>query len=312
MLNETGWLRTLMVLVLGGVPLLAGGAGTSPAPRVAQLQVQGVLTLGGSIALADLIALWAQDFQRAYPELTVTVSDAGGESGIAALENGTADAVLLGSLPTDSQLETLRDKIGYTPTVIPVAMDAVAVYVNARNPLQQITLRQLDGVFSATRRCGGQAITDWRQLGVPAATGLTPVVPYGLDDSTSAYVVFRQVALCGGDFRPQFQAMAGPDAVESAVASQPGSMGFSSTALRSAGVRPLAVSHDRLSPAVAPDADAVRSHRYPISRTLSIAVDIPDGRPLPPRLQAFVDYVLSAQGQNLARKAGYVPLVQGR
>lgn len=305
--------HTLAVLVLAWAPLLAAGAQTpSRAPSAADLRVHGILTLGGSVALADLVAVWAQGFQQDYPGVAVTVSDAGGEAGLASLENGTADAVLLGSPPTDSQLDALQNRLGYAPTLIPVAMDAVAVYVNARNPLQRITLAQLDGVFSATLRCGKTAIDDWQQLGVPDASALSSVVPYGLDDSTSANLVFRQVALCGGDFRPRFQAVAGPDALESAVASQPGAIGFSSSALHSASIRPLAVARDHSAQAVAPDAEAIRSHRYPMSRTLSIAVNVPDGKPLPPKLQTFVDYVLSADGQNMAQMAGYVPLSHGQ
>lgn len=155
---------TLAVLVLAWAPLLAAGDQTpSRAPGVADLRVHGILTLGGSVALADLVALWAQGFQGDYPGVAVTVSDAGGEAGLASLENGTADAVLLGSPPSDSQLDALRNRMGYAATLIPVAMDAVAVYVNARNPLRRITLAQLDGVFSATLRCGKTAIDDRQQ-----------------------------------------------------------------------------------------------------------------------------------------------------
>jgi phosphate transport system substrate-binding protein len=178
MLYESRWVRTLMALVLAGAPLLAvGEQAPSRAPGAADLRVHGTLALGGSVALADLVALWAQGFQRDYPGVVVTVSDAGGETRLAALENGTADAVLLGSPPTDSQLDELRNRIGYAPTLIPVAMDAVAVYVNAHNPLRRITLAQLDGVFSATLRCGKTTIDVWRQLGVSDVYGLSSVVP---------------------------------------------------------------------------------------------------------------------------------------
>ncbi|GMQ88824.1 MAG: phosphate ABC transporter substrate-binding protein PstS family protein [Gammaproteobacteria bacterium] len=297
--------RTAVLLLLSGLPLLAGG---DPVANDTTESVQGSLALGGSVTLADLASLWVQDFRQLHPLVEIVVSSAGSEAGIAALVNGTAGAVLLGNSPSRSQLEVFRDKYGYAPMLIPVAMDAVAVYVNTLNPLRRITLTQLDAIFSVTHRCGEAAITDWQQLGIAVVGESARVLPYGLDDSTAVYQVFKQVALCNGDFRPDFQAMAGPGAVESAIASQSSAIGFSSSALRSAGIRPLAVARGNIEKAVVPDADAISSKRYPMSRTLLIAVNAPAGKPLSPLLQAFVDYVLSASGQDTARKAGYVPL----
>ncbi len=301
--------RATVLLLLSGFPLLAGSAPLSPSVASDTSQsMQGSLTLGGSVALANLTALWAQEFRRIYPLVEIVLSDAGGEAGIGALVNGDADAVLLGDSLSHSQLEVFRDKYGYAPKLIPVARDAVAIYVDAGNPLRRITLAQLDAIFSATHRCSKAAITNWQQLGIAVADESAHVLPYGLDDSTAAYRVFKQVALCGGDFLPDFQAMAGPGAVESAIASQPGAIGFSSNALRSAGIRPLAVARDDIKKAVAPNVESISSKRYPMSRTLSIAVNAPPGKSLSPLLQAFVDYVLSVSGQDTARKAGYVPL----
>ena len=297
--------RMAALLLLSALPLLASG---DPVANDTTESLQGSLALGGSVTLADLTTLWVQDFRQVHPLVEIVVSGAGSEAGIAALVNGTAGAVLLGNSPSRAQLGAFRDKYGYAPKLIPVAMGAVAVYVNTRNPLQQVTLAQLDAIFSVTHRCGEATITDWQQLGIAAAGKPARVLPYGLDDSTAAYRVFKQVALCGGDFRSDFQAMAGPGAVESAIASQPGAIGFSGSALRSAGIRPLAVARDNTQKAVAPDADAISSKRYPMSRTLLIAVNVPPGKPLPPLLQAFLDYVLSTNGQDTVRKAGYVPL----
>jgi phosphate transport system substrate-binding protein len=306
---DSRWLHALVILASAWTSVVAADKQTlSAAPGDADLHLHGAVVLGGSVALADLAGLWVQGFRQVYPLVEVTLSDAGGEAGIAALENGIADAVLLGGWPTASQLEALKNRYGYTPTLIPVAMDAVAVYVNAQNPLRQITLAQLDGIFSATHRCGEAAIGDWRQLGVPADAGLSSIVAYGLDDSTSAYLVFRQVALCDGDFRPEFQAVAGPDAVASAVATQSGAIGFSSSALGAASLRPLDVARDHSARAIPPDAEAIRSKRYPMSRTLLIAVNVSAGKPLPPLLQALVTYVLSPDGQKMAQRAGYVSL----
>jgi len=305
------FLHVTLLLLLNSQPLLASDNSASmPVAGDTRKSVHGSFTLSGSVALADLSALWIQDFRQSHPLVNIGLSDSGGEAGIAALVNGSAEVVLLGNEPTHSQLEVFKDKYGYAPSLFPVARDAVAVYVNKLNPLRQITLAQLDAIFSVTYRCGEKAITNWQQLGAAVEDKPGRVLPYGLDDSTAAYQVFKQVALCGGDFLPDFQAMAGPDAVESAVASQPGAIGFSSSALRSADIRALAVARNSSKEAVAPTADAISNKRYPMSRTLLIAVNAPVGKPLSPVLQAFIDYVLSTSGQALARKAGYVPIAK--
>jgi phosphate transport system substrate-binding protein len=300
----------MLLLLFVGPPMPARSDDSSIlTPLDAADPVRGPLALGGSVALADLVSVWVEGFRQTNPLVTPVLGDAGGEAGLDALVNGVADAVLLGNWPTPSELEAFEHKYGYRPQLFPVAKDAVAVYVNTSNPVGQVTLAQLDAMYSVTRRCGAQAaITDWKQVSGAGLETATPILLYGLDDSTDAYQLFRQVALCGGDFRPDFQALVGPEAVESAIADQPGAIGFSSSALGAAGMRYLAVAPDSAAAAVLPTAEAIRSKRYPMSRTLLIAVNVPPGKSVPPVLQAFVDYVLSPRGQASAAKLGYVAL----
>lgn len=301
-------LRMILLTLVAVLLLPAGseGAATSGVPEAA---VSGSLELGGSVALADLVGAWVADFRRRYPLIEVTVADPGSQAGIAALVNGSEDAVLLGGPLDEAARARFEQRYGYPPKLYPVASDGVAVYVNGLNPLREITLAQLDAIFSSTRRCGGkQAIEHWGQLGLGGRLEALRIIPYGLDDSTGAWRVFRAVALCGGDFRPDFGALAGPAAVESAVATRIGAIGFSSSALRSAGIRALAVATADGAAAVLPDRESIRSRRYPLSRTLSIAVNLPPGAGLPRALGAFVDYVRSEAGQRVAARSGYVPL----
>jgi phosphate transport system substrate-binding protein len=307
--RKLSWVMVVLLVFTGPLLTARGDQSSQLAPLDAADPVRGPLALGGSVALADLVSIWVQGFRQINPLVEPVLGDAGGDAGLDALVNGVADAVLLGNWPTQSELEAFEHKYGYPPQLIPVARDAVAVYVNTSNPVGQVTLAQLDAMYSATRRCGAQeAVTDWKQLNVPGVETANPILTYGLDDSTDVYQLFRQVALCGGDFRRDYQAMVGPEAVEAAIASQPGAIGFSSSALHSAGMRYLAVAPDSHAQAVLPTAEDIRSNRYPMSRTLLIAVNVPPGKSVPPVLQAFVDYVLSPRGQASAAKLGYVAL----
>ena len=271
--------------------------------------VEGRLIMTGSVALSNLMTYWAQAFTDRNPLISVTIADPGGTAGIDALINGTAEIALTGSPINRKQKEAFKARFGYMPHEIPVAMDAVAIYVNGSNPLTSITLQDLDAVFSSTYRCGEQQpIRTLGALGVKGKLEQLRITAYGLTVDTEATSLFRETALCGGDFIKDFQALAGPEAVESALNSDISGIGFSSSAMRSAGIHTLAVAPNKDEPAIAPTPEAIRSGQYPMSRTLGIAINRPIGQPLSPALRAFIHFILSKEGQNIATKAGYVSL----
>lgn len=269
----------------------------------------GRVVVTGSVALSNLISLWADNFTDRNPAVSITVADPGGAVGIEALLNDSADVVLASTPMNQRQADRFADRFGYTPTFIPVAMDGVAVYVSSLNPLRQITLTQLDAIYSATLRCGAtQPLRTWGKLGVKGKLSDEPIMVLGLTADSGANLLFKHVALCDGDFRADFQALAGPEAVEAALGSNPASIGFSSSALRSADLRALALARRAGETAVSPSIQAIQSGRYPLARTLSVILNIPPGRKASPAVQAFLDYARSATGQAVATKAGYVPL----
>jgi phosphate transport system substrate-binding protein len=271
--------------------------------------VAGRLVVTGSVALSNLMTYWTQAFSERNPLISVTIADPGGVAGIDALINGSTDVALTSTPISPKQKEAFEARYGYTPEVVPVAMDAVAVYVNDSNPLTSITLQDLDAVFSSTYRCGEpQPIQTWDALGVKGGVAQQRISVYGLTVDTGASSKFRETAMCGGDFIKDFQALAGPEAVENALISDLAGIGFSSSAMRSAGIHTLAIVPYKGAPAVKPTPDAIRSGKYPMSRTLAIAINRPINQPPSPVLSAFIDFVLSPEGQSIATKAGYVSL----
>ena len=298
------WLPALLLLLPWALLISAYAA-----PPAANPPPNGRVVVTGSVALSDLISLWADDFRRQNPDISITVADSGSAAGIDALINGSADAVLTSTSMSQQQADDFSNRYGYAPTVIPVAMGGVAVYVNSLNPLRQITLTQLDAIYSATLRCGArQPLRRWAKLGVKGELGSRPIAALGLTSDSGANLLFKQTALCDGDFRADFQALAGPAAVESALAANTAAIGFSSSALRSAGIRALAIIVHAGETAVSPSVAAIQSGRYPLARTLSVMLNIPPGQKAAPAVQAFLDYAHSAAGQAVVVKGGYVPL----
>ena len=162
--------------------------------------VEGRLVVTGSVALSNLMTYWTQAFSERNPLITVTIADPGGTAGIEALINGTTDIALTSTPISHKQKEAFEARFGYPPQVIPMAMDAVVVYVNNSNPLTSIALQDLDAVFSSTYRCGEtQPIQSWDALGVKGTVAQKRITVYGLTVDTGATSLFRETAMCGGD-----------------------------------------------------------------------------------------------------------------
>ena len=299
----------LLVVLLPALLWISLAPSYAASASESKLPPGGRVVVTGSVALANLISLWADDFTDRNPRVFITVVGAGSAVGVEALLNGSADSVLTDMPLSRQEEERFMGHFHYAPTVFPVAMGGVAVYVNSLNPLREISITQLDAIYSATLRCGaGESLHNWGQLGVKGELSKDPITALGLTAAGGAYLLFKHVALCDGDFRADFQALAGPAAVERDLSDNPAAIGFASNARHSAGIRALAVAPQAGETAVIPSIQSIQSGRYPLARKLSIILNTPPGRNADPAVQAFLDYARSAAGQAMATKAGYVPL----
>ncbi len=142
-------------------------------PAITQAQsitLSGNLSSVGSDTLGYLMTLWGEDFSRQAPGVNVQVQASGSSTAPTALAAGAAQ---LGAMSRPMQVDerqAFEAHYGYPPLAVPVAMDALVVVVNQRNPLQQIEPRQLDAIFSITRLCGATATpARWGDLGLQQA-----------------------------------------------------------------------------------------------------------------------------------------------
>jgi len=269
----------------------------------------GNLSSVGSDTLGTLMMLWSEDFSARAPGVNLQVQASGSSTAPTALAAGAAQ---LGPMSRPMQAEErqlFQARYGYAPLAVPVALDALVVVVNQRNPLTQIAARQLDAVFSVTRLCGAtQQPTRWGDLGARQPDWANrPLQRYGRNSASGTWGFFKQQALCNGDFRADVAEFPGSAAVVQAVAGNPRSIGYASFGFHLSGVKMLAVA-DAQGEAVAPDADSIRSGRYRWARPLYLYVNKAPGKPLPPLVDAFLHLVLSPQGQQRVSEAGYLPL----
>ncbi|MFW6093903.1 MAG: PstS family phosphate ABC transporter substrate-binding protein [Pseudomonadota bacterium] len=293
--------------------LTGAGAVAEPAeelPRYERVSgVSGTLSSIGSDTLANLMTLWTEEFKRAYPNVNIQVQAAGSSTAPPALTEGTSNLGPMSRAMKGREIEAFEKRHGYRPTAIRVAMDALAVYVHKDNPIESLTVPQLDAIFSVTRRCGGEAdIRRWGDLGLEGGWSSRPIQLYGRNSVSGTYGYFKEAALCSGDFKNSVNEQPGSASVVQAVSSSLNGIGYSGIGYVTSGVRAVPLAEYDDVPAVAPTPETAASGEYPLSRYLYIYVNKRPGSPLPPLEREFLKMVLSRIGQQVVAKDGYVPL----
>ena len=224
-----------------------------------------------------------------------------------ALLSGRAVIASMTRRMNESELEAFRRKRGREPLAIAVAADAIAVFVHDANPVEQLTLLQIDAIFSATRKCGNESdVGAWGNLGLGGEHARRAIGIYGRRPGSGTGQFFREAALCNGQFKTSLRVAPGPRSSALAVASDPYGIGFSSRADLIRGTRavPIATSDGTATIAAA----EVYSGTYPLARKLFFYIDREPGTPLAPGLLEFLGFALSDEGQLAVEAAGYLPV----
>jgi len=271
--------------------------------------VSGTLSSIGSDTLANLMTLWTEAFKREYPNVNVQVQAAGSSTAPPALTEGTASFGPMSREMTDKEVQEFETRHGYKPTAFRVAIDALAVYVHKDNPLESLTLPQVDAIFSVTRRCGaGADIGEWGQLGLTGSWAGRPMQLYGRNSVSGTYGYFKQVALCSGDFKNSVNEQPGSASVVQSVASSLNGIGYSGIGYVTSGVKALPLAEREGDMPRAANPENALDGSYPLARYLYLYVNKRPGTPLAPMEAEFVKLVLSKEGQEVVSKDGYVPL----
>lgn len=271
--------------------------------------LEGPLKSVGSDSMDPLVQLWVSDFTRLHPGVTVDLQSKGSGTAPKALTGGQT---LLGHMSremTPEEARAFEQKFGYPPTRVVVALDALAVYVNANNPIRQLTLEQVDAIFSTTRKAGWtQEVKTWGDLGLEKEWAARPIEAFGRDEQSGTRAFFREHVLKKGEFKPEVKALADQFAVVEAPAVERGAISYGPLQHAVRLVRAVPLVDFNASEAVAPTMESIAKRRYPLTRFLYLYVNKAPGRPLDPTLHAFLNYVLSRQGQARVAQFGAIAL----
>ncbi|MGH7299448.1 MAG: PstS family phosphate ABC transporter substrate-binding protein [Candidatus Rokuibacteriota bacterium] len=299
------------------VALSAAGAFASGPPKLdpalpqykAVSGVSGNISSIGSDTLNNLMTLWAENFNKFYPNARIQIEGKGSSTAPPALISGTAQLGPMSREMKGTEIDAFEKKYGYKPTPIRSSVDALAVFVNKDNPLKCLTLAQVDAVFSKSRRAGyKEDVTTWGQLGLTGEWAGKPISLYGRNSASGTYGFFKDHTLKNGDYKDSVKEQPGSASVVQGVTVDRFAIGYSGIGYATAGVRavPLATKEG----AKCYEADPANSYAgtYPLSRFLFVYVNRAPGKALDPLTREFVKLMLSKDGQEVVIKDGYFPI----
>jgi len=268
--------RTLVALVALAAPVLANA---------------GTVTVKGSDTMVILAQRWAEEYMKKNPTKKVQVTGGGSGTGIAALVNGTTDIADSSRAIKDAEVAQVRERFNTVPVETVVAKDGVAIYVNDSNPVAQLTVEQVKGIYLGD-------IKNWKDVGGKDA----PIVLYSRENNSGTYVFVKEHVLGNQDFAAEAQTLPGTAAVVNAVAKETNGVGYGGAAYAK-GVKELKIVGKDGQPYL-PNAENVKAGKYALSRPLQMYTRTkPAGE-----AKEFIDFCLSTDGQAIVTQVGYYPV----
>ena len=295
-------------LVLGAV--LAHAQAVQVDSSIAAYQkasgVSGNINSVGSDTMNNMMALWAETFRKMYPNVKIQIEGKGSGTAPPALIAGTSQFGPMSRPMRTTEIDQFEAKYGYKPTQIRTSYDALAVYVNKDNPLEKLTLAQVDAVFSKTRRRGGKGSATWGALGLTGDWASRPISIYGCNSASGTYGFFKEHVLQNGDYKDEVKEQPGSASVVQGVTEDRFGVGYSGIGYKTSGVKALQLAEkDQFFDGAYAN---VTSGKYPLSRFLLIYVNKAPGKPLDPLVKEYLKLILSKEGQEVVVKDGYLPL----
>ena len=281
-----------------------GGSGTGsgagkPDARAGKVVIQNI----GSDTMVNVAQEWSAEYKKVAPNVSVEVGGGGSGVGISNLIKGLTDIANASRDMKDSEKKLARDNTGKDPVESIVGYDAIGIYVHKDNPMTEISAEDLAGIYGEAK-----AVTRWSQLGVTIPGGRDEIVVVSRQNSSGTYAFFREHILKNKDYRLGMQSMSGSKDVVDLVSKTPGAIGYSGMGYKTDEVKFVNVSARKGETAYAPSIATVRAKTYPLARSLNMyTLGAPQGE-----VRKYLDWILSADGQKIVEKAGYVPIEAGR
>jgi phosphate transport system substrate-binding protein len=259
------------------------------APAVSAAEI----TVKGSDTMVALAQKWAEIYSTQHPDVKIQVTGGGSGVGLAALESKQTDLANASRKIKAKEIEGCIKAFAARPKEYAVALDGLSVYVNAENPINELSLEQLSSIFTGK-------VKNWKELGGSD----TPIVLYSRENSSGTYEFFREHVLKGQDFASSAQTLQGTAQIISAVTKDVKGIGYGGAGYGK-GAKHLKVSKVAGEEAIEPSEENVLSGKYPISRSLYVYLNPAIDKDA---IKAYLQWIRSDDGQKVVKEMGYFPL----
>ena len=282
--------------------LFTSGCTKSDANTVSAAAPRTTIANAGSDTMLQLAQMWSEAYKKLEPNVSVEVSGGGSGVGIAGLINGSVELANSSRVFEEKEAADLVAKQSKQPKEFMVGYDALSVYVSKDNPLNEISMEQLAGIYAQDGK-----IRKWSDLGVkniPGAKGDEIVVVSRQNNSGTHHYFKEAVIGKKNEQRADTVNQNGSADVVNLVGTTPNAIGYSGMGYKTDAVKVLKVSKKTGEPGVVPSIANTLDKSYPISRPMFM---YSAGEPAP-QIKKYIDWVLSDAGQAILKDSGYVPL----
>jgi phosphate transport system substrate-binding protein len=305
--------KTFFALLLAVAGLATAQETAKVDPAIAKYKktsgISGSVNSIGSDTMNNLMTLWAEGFAKFYPNVKVQVEGKGSSTAPPALIAGTAQFGPMSREMKKEEIDKFEAQYGYKPTAIRSSIDALAVYVNKDNPVKELSMPQVDAIFSKTRRGGhAQDVATWGQLNLANDWGKNPISLYGRNSASGTYGYFKEHALYKGDYKDTVKEQPGSASVVQGVTEDRYGIGYSGIGYITSGVRAVPLAAKEGGQAYTATLENVVTGNYPLARFLYLYINKAPNKPLDPLVREFCKFVLTQEGQQVVIKDGYLPL----
>lgn len=293
-------------------------------PGHLDLEPEEEFNVAGADTMDEMTLGWVKMMRKAYPKLSVTLEARASGSGGPALTNATAHAAQVARELLPAEENAFVAKYGYKPTAIRVATGSVGslgktaasiIMVDKENPVNCLSLAQLDGIYSKTHLRGGGDITTWGQLGAKGDWAEKPLHLYGLRHPNGIEWYFKIRVMNMGEYRDGIQFVKGKgfshafNVAADDMGRNKGGLTYALLANLQPNTKALALSEETGGKCIYPTTQSVYDHSYPLSRFVYVFVNKAPGKPLEAKTKEFLRAVLSREGQQQVANDGvFIPL----
>ncbi len=254
--------------------------------------LQKSLRVTGSDTCLPVLQNVSEQYMKAYPSASVTVTGGGSGVGITALMAGTTDITMASRrMKMDEKLNMQQGRNPFKEIVF--AYDALSVIVHPGNVINQLTMEQLEGIFTGK-------ITNWKELGGEDLN----IIIYSRETSSGTYEFFKDKVLGNKNFASSALMLPATGGIIRSISQTKGAIGYAGLAYVDKNVKALRISFDEGKTYISGTKENGKNKTYLITRPLYLYYTLNNEN----KVKHYIDYILSKKGQGIIDNQGYIKM----